>query len=114
MPKTKRALAFEKKTHARFKVCLLDKSERLGRLERRQDAGEPRGKHRLAGARRTDHQQVVAARRGDFQRALGALLAFDVLEVEPSGARRRELGLGRRQQLCALEMIDDREGLAPQ
>src|SRR5205085_5469388 len=39
----------------------------------------------------------------------GALLAFDVLEVEPGGSRRRKLRLGRRQELRALEMIDDRE-----
>src|SRR4051812_33700595 len=46
---------------------------------------------------------------GDFERALGALLAFDVPEVEPGGLRRRELRFGRRQELRALEMIDDRE-----
>src|SRR5437764_12803485 len=51
----------------------------------------------------------MTARRGNFERAFGALLAFDVLEVEPGGARRRELRLGRRQDLRALEMIDDRE-----
>src|SRR5438067_13240197 len=54
-------------------------------------------------------EQVMTARRGNFERALGALLAFDVLEVEPGGSRRRELRLGRRQELRALEMIDDRE-----
>ena len=60
--------------------------ERLGRFERRQDAGQPRRQHRLAGAGRADHQQIVPAGGGDFERALGALLALDVLEVEP-GAR---------------------------
>ena len=52
--------------------------ERLGRLERRQDAGQARRQHRLAGAGRADHQQVVAAGRGDLERPLGALLALDV------------------------------------
>src|SRR5438067_13587468 len=51
----------------------------------------------------------MTARRSNFERALGALLAFDVLEVQPGGSRRRELRLGRRQELRALEMIDDRE-----
>ena len=52
--------------------------EQFGRRQRRQDRGQPRGQHRLAGARRADHQQVVAAGGGDFERALGALLALDV------------------------------------
>jgi len=36
----------------------------------------------LAGAGRTDHEQIVSAGRGDFERALGALLSLDVGEVE--------------------------------
>ena len=90
-------------------MCLLDNTESLGRFERRQDAGEPRGEHRLARAGRADHQHVVPAGRGDLERALGAFLALDVLEVEPGGARRRQLCLGRRQQLGALEVVDDRQ-----
>src|SRR5712691_2091549 len=58
---------------------------------------------------RLDSEEVVAARCGDFERPLGALLALDVLEIEPGGARRRELRRGRRQQLGPLEMVDDRE-----
>jgi hypothetical protein len=58
---------------------------------------------------RLDHQQIVPARGGDFERALGALLALHIGEVEPGRARRREPRLGRRQQLGALEMIDDRQ-----
>jgi hypothetical protein len=34
-----------------------------------QQAGQPRCQHRLAGAGRTDHQHVVAARGGHFERA---------------------------------------------
>ena len=37
--------------------------------------------HRLAGAGRPDHQQIVAAGRRDLERPLGALLALDVGEV---------------------------------
>src|SRR5262249_46235095 len=33
-------------------------------------------------AGRADHEQIVAAGGGDFERALGALLALDVLEVD--------------------------------
>src|SRR3546814_948804 len=40
---------------------------------------------------RACHQQVVAARRGHLQRALGALLALDVLEVERSEEHTSEL-----------------------
>ena len=49
--------------------------------QRRQDAGEARREHRLAGARRTDHQHAVRAGRGDFERALRLLLALHVAEV---------------------------------
>jgi len=37
--------------------------------------GRALGKHGFAGAGRSDHQNVVAARRGNFERALGRLLA---------------------------------------
>ena len=83
--------------------------ERLGRGERRQDAGQALGEHGLAGAGRADHQQVVTAGRGHLERPLGGLLALDVLEVE---GRDRDLGqrrLGRGQHLGALEMVDQGE-----
>src|SRR5580704_14092950 len=90
-------------------LSLLHNSERLRGFEWRQYAGEPGRQHRLAGAGRADHQEVVATGRGDFEGALGAFLALDVPEVEHGGARRRQLRLGRRQQLSALEVIDDGE-----
>ena len=68
--------------------------ERLGRLQRRQDPGKPRRQHRFAGAGRADHQEIVAAGRGDFERALGALLALDVAEIEPGGGRAARRGSG--------------------
>ena len=49
--------------------------------QRRQDAGEPLGEHRLAGAGRADHQNVVAAGGGDFEGALRRGLAADVAEI---------------------------------
>ncbi len=56
--------------------------EQFGRRQRRQNGRQPRGEHRFAGAGRPDHEQVMAAGRGDFERALGAFLALDVGEVE--------------------------------
>ncbi len=61
---------------------LLPNTERLGRLQRRQDAGQALGQHRLAGARRADHQHVVAAGRRYPERLFGSLLALDVNEIE--------------------------------
>ena len=50
-----------------------------------QDARQPPGEHRLARARRADHQQVVAAGRGYLERALGVLLPADVGQVRGDG-----------------------------
>ena len=76
------------------------------RRQRRQQAGQPRGHHRLARARRAHEQQVVSAGRRDLQRTLGALLTLDLAKVRrrrprPNGSRAR-----RAQDLAALEMID--------
>ena len=69
--------------------------EHFGRRERRQDRGQPRRQHRFAGAGRADHQQIVAAGRGDFERALGAFLALDVGEIERGPSTSRIFGCGR-------------------
>ena len=53
----------------------------LGKGQRRQDARQPLRQHRLAGARRPDHEHVVPARRRDFERALGGGLAAHVAEI---------------------------------
>jgi hypothetical protein len=45
---------------------------------RRQDGWKPRRQHRFAGARRPDHEKIVAAGGGHFERALGAFLALDI------------------------------------
>ncbi len=83
--------------------------ERLGRRQWRQQGRQARRQHRLARAGRADHQQIVAARCGDFERALGAFLALDVLQID---RRHRLLGHLRHrfgQQLRAFEMIDQRQ-----
>ena len=80
-------------------------AQRLPRVERRQDAGKARGQHRLAGARRADHQQVVGAGRGHLKGALDRLLPLDVAQVgivrRGGGHRRRR----RRLELGPLEMV---------
>lgn len=53
-----------------------------------QQAGQPRCQHRLAGAGRTDHQHVVAARGGHFERASCAALADDIGEIRRGRCRR--------------------------
>jgi hypothetical protein len=77
-------------------LCLIDKSGRFGRLQRRQDAGKPRGEHRFAGAGRADHEKVVSAGRSDFERALGAFLTLDVGEIEHGSCRFQDLRLRAR------------------
>jgi hypothetical protein len=65
--------------------------ERLVLLERREQAGEASGQHRLAGARRAGEEQVVGAGGGDLEGAAGLPLAADVGEV----LDRRVGGAGR-------------------
>ena len=50
--------------------------------EGREDRGQTFGEHRLAGAGRTDHEDVVTACGGDFEGALGGLLSTDIFEVD--------------------------------
>ena len=61
----------------------------------------------FAGAGRTNHEQIVAVGRGDFERALGAFLPFDVSEAEQRSARFQNFRLRPRQHLRALEMIGE-------
>ena len=53
----------------------------LRRRQRRQDRRQPLGEQGFAGARRTDHQDIVAPRRGDQDRSLGVILSLDVHKV---------------------------------
>ena len=81
--------------------------EQFRRRQRWQDRGQARRQHRFAGAGRTGHQQVVAAGGRDLQRALGALLALEVTQVEEIGRRAVHAWLRSRQHLRSLEMIGD-------
>src|SRR5438105_6159592 len=55
--------------------------ERFVELQRRQDAGQAAGHHRLARARRAAEEQVVTTRRGDLERSPGGLLPDHLPEV---------------------------------
>jgi len=76
-------------------------------LHRRQQAGEARGEHRLAGAGRAGHQQAVAAGRGDFQRALGLRLALHVRQVGIVRRADRWCAGKGRERLLAVEVGAD-------
>ncbi len=54
--------------------------EKFARIERRENRWQARREHGFAGAGRSVHQKIVAAG-GDFERPLGAFLAFDVAEI---------------------------------
>jgi hypothetical protein len=81
----------------------------LRRCERRQQSRQACRQHRFAGAGGTDHQQVVAAGRGDLDRPLGRLLALDVSEVGMPRPVDLQLRCRRRQHLVAFEVIDEGE-----
>ena len=78
--------------------------QRLVIVHRRQQAGKAHGEHRLAGAGRADHEQAVAAGRGDFQRALDLGLPLHVRQVGVVGCRRRGLFGVCREGLLAVEV----------
>ncbi len=59
----------------------------------RQDARQGARQQGLAGAGRTDHQDVVPAGRGHFQGALDVLLAFDLAENRSAGCRADSSGV---------------------
>ena len=81
--------------------------QQLGRRERRQQARQAGGHHRLAGAGRADEQQVVAPGRGDLQRPLGVLLALHVPQVGDPLALGHPPGDRRRQDLGPAEMVHE-------
>ena len=81
--------------------------QKLGRRQWRQDRRQPRRQHRFAGAGRADHQQIVAAGGGDFERPFGAFLAFDFGKVERRAVHFEDFRLRPRQHLRALEMVGE-------
>lgn len=83
--------------------------QRLGGIERRQDARQAGGEQRLARARRPAHQQVMPARRRNLERASRRLLPLHLGEIGPRHALVDHAGRGRGQQLVALEMVEQRD-----
>ena len=88
--------------------------ERGGRVERRQDPGQPAREHRLPRTGRAAEEDVVPARRCQLERAPGAFLPADVGEVGRGRAPipvRDERRLGLELQLAA--QVPDRLGEVP-
>src|SRR5579863_4431217 len=56
--------------------------ERFFKGKRREDGGQAFGEHRLARARRANHEDVVAAGGRDLESALRGLLTADIFEVD--------------------------------
>ena len=71
--------------------------------------GQPRRQHRLAGARRADQQQVMAAGGGDLHGAAGGFHALHVGQVGAAAGLRHTGGIRRSQHLGAAEMVDQRQ-----
>src|SRR5262249_14389251 len=61
----------------------------------------------IAGAGRSHHEQIVATGGGDLERALGALLALDVLEIGERAIDFADLRLRTGEHLRAAEMIGE-------
>src|SRR5439155_13485385 len=68
--------------------------KRLTIAERWQEAGDRSGDERLAGSRRADEQEPVAAGEADFQRAPGFELAPDLGKVRAGEPARHALAAG--------------------
>ena len=81
--------------------------ESKGRKDRRHALGQ----HGFAGAGRADHQNVVTAGRGHFQRALGGLLSAHIFEVDGKLLRLRQRRSGirgqRRNAIGAIQQSDN-------
>ena len=62
----------------------------------REDRGQRAGQQGLAGAGRSDHEHVVGAGSGDFEGALGVLVAADIGEIDRiAGGLRGHFGDGQ-------------------
>src|SRR3989454_7449832 len=77
-------------------------------VERRKDRRKGARQHGLSGARRTDEQKIVAARRRDLQRPFRRLLPGDLGKVDlmPRLVRARWNGAWRRAD-APIQMLDD-------
>ena len=81
--------------------------QQFGGGERGKNRGQARGEHGFARAGRAVHQQVVAARGGNFQRAFGAFLPLDVSKIRQRQMRAADFRLRAGEHLRTLEMIDE-------
>jgi hypothetical protein len=74
--------------------------------ERRENRRQPLGKHGFSGAGRADHENVMAAGRGNFESALGGLLAAHIFEVDGKMLQLAEQRLSRHTHRLALDLAD--------
>ena len=78
--------------------------------ERRQDRGQPSRQHGLAGAGRSEHDDVVAAGGRDLQRSLGMGMPPHVGEIRPVGPSAAEpsrgVGAGGLDGAFAVQVLD--------
>ena len=86
----------------------LGRLQRLLESERRQDRRQPFGQHRLARSGRADHEDVMAARRGDLESALGRLLPAHVFEIYGKVLQLAQQSLSRNAIRLALNHAHDR------
>ena len=70
--------------------------------------GEPGGKHRFAGSRRSDHQQIVTSGRRDFQHPARGFLPFQVGHVRHAVRWSEQFGPRVGQQLKTAKVIEKR------
>ena len=83
--------------------------ERFAGLERREDSWKTCSKQRLSRSRRSAHQQIVPARSGNLERALGNLLPFDLRQVGTAVRRLRFGEHGDGAQVGPLEVREQRQ-----
>ncbi len=81
--------------------------ERFFKGERSEDRGQALGEHGFAGAGRADHEDVVAAGGGDFESALGGLLAAHIFEVDGEVLQLAEKLFGLDAEGLALNLAND-------
>ena len=81
----------------------------LGFIHGRQDGRDALGQHGLAAPGRSDHEDVMAAGRSDFQDPFGFGLALDFgkIDVVIGQVRVRQCGPGGLQRLLARQMAGD-------
>ena len=88
--------------------------ESIVRRERRQDAGQPAGEHRLARPRRARQQEVVISSGCDLECAPSTLLPADVLEIRMRNGRRAAVRRLKRRRFSLATQISSSLGKVPQ